>query len=248
MIKNNKGTILVVAVTAMIVMIIIGFVCLQMYMNQSILDTYDVTKKRLFYSAEGIVEILRGYINITVPDSLNDVTTPPPAAMGSWGGFLYAKTLNSTAIWNIRTDSAAGDSKLAGLKQLLDPNIFDGTMHPGIKITELYVKRIKDTSDTDIANLITTGCLYNPPDGSNRLPHFRDGRHNRNATDPAAIYRSYEIVVKAEATHNTALIGGSASNNIMSLKLHYYFFTEFDGSDPAIIRHRPRFVGWRIEN
>lgn len=239
MIKNNKGTILVVAVTAMLVMIIIGFVCLQMYMNQSLLDTYDVTKKRLFYSAEGIIEILRGYINKSVPD---DDITPS----GSRGGFLYNKTNNASKTWNIRTDSAAGDTKLAGLKQLLDANTFDGTMHPPVRITELYVKRIINNSDTDIAGLISTGCLYNPL-GSNNLQHFRDGRHDKGAavTDGTADFRSYEIVAKAVSSHRTAL----SSNSEISVTLHYYFFTTFSGPPSAsVTRHKPRFVGWRIEN
>ena len=64
MIINKKGTILPVTVIAMTIMMIIGLISLKMFQLRNILMTEDILKLRLFYSAEGCVEIMRAGIDI----------------------------------------------------------------------------------------------------------------------------------------------------------------------------------------
>lgn len=62
MIKNNNGAILIVTVISMFILTIIGFVSLEMFVSQNELVATDVAKVRTFYAADGVVEMLRGYI------------------------------------------------------------------------------------------------------------------------------------------------------------------------------------------
>ena len=233
MIKNNKGTILVVAITAMIIMIIIGYVCLQMYMNQSIIDTYDATKKRLFYSAEGAIEIFRGYININRSHIANDT------AAGGYG-YLYSHAIvNNSGNGSGITSSNAWTPLPSGV---LNP--FDATMHPSIIVTvglrRLTVLGAAVGQNPELRKLLNAGAFG------------AKGNTFRSAITTGGVAsddRAYEIIARATATHNTALIGRSSSNNTMTLTLHYYFYTHHQGSDAAgNNQHVPIFVGWRIEN
>jgi hypothetical protein len=228
MIKNNKGTILVVAVTAMVVMIIIGFVCLQMYMNQSILDTYDVTKKRLFYSAEGAIEIFRGYINVHRGAIANDVAY----------GYLYnnSKVNNSGDGSNITSANAWTPLPSGALSP------FDGTMHPPITVT-VGLRRLTELSATKNPELkyLLDGNAFGTAGNTFRTAITAGGLPTSD--------RAYEIIARATATHNTALIGRNSNRNVMSVTLHYYFYTHHQGTDAAANnQHVPTFVGWRIEN
>ena len=64
MIINKKGTILPVTVIAMTIMMIIGLISLKMFQLRNVLMTEEILKLRLFYSAEGCVEIMRAGIDI----------------------------------------------------------------------------------------------------------------------------------------------------------------------------------------
>ncbi|MDD5021272.1 MAG: hypothetical protein PHR82_03925 [Endomicrobiaceae bacterium] len=85
MIKNNNGAILIVTVISMFILTIIGFISLEMFVAQNALVATDVAKVRTFYAADGIVEMMRGYINVTCPDHLtiNYVDAAVPAS-GDW--------------------------------------------------------------------------------------------------------------------------------------------------------------------
>ncbi len=82
MIKNQKGSILVVTVISMFVLTVIGFICLEMFVSQNILVSTDVAKIKTFYAADGVVEMLRGYINEKfIESNVNtfDAAVPPSA-------------------------------------------------------------------------------------------------------------------------------------------------------------------------
>ena len=64
MIINKKGTILPVTVIAMTIMMIIGLISLKMFQLRNVLMTEEILKLRLFYSAEGCVEIMRAGIDV----------------------------------------------------------------------------------------------------------------------------------------------------------------------------------------
>ncbi|GAB1402061.1 hypothetical protein MASR1M68_09720 [Elusimicrobiota bacterium] len=84
MIKNNNGAILIVTVISMFILTIIGMVTLEMFVSQNELVATDVAKVRTFYAADGIVEMMRGQVNIVCPDSttnLLDYAVPPS---GNW--------------------------------------------------------------------------------------------------------------------------------------------------------------------
>ncbi len=82
MIKNKKGSILVITVISMFILTIIGFICLEMFVSQNILIATDVAKIKTFYAADGVVEMLRGYINANYPETGTntfDAAVPPSA-------------------------------------------------------------------------------------------------------------------------------------------------------------------------
>lgn len=256
MIKNNKGTILVVAVTAMVIMIIIGYVCLQMYMNQGILDTYDVTKKRLFYSAEGSIEMFKGYLirhTDNEREEYKDIGLP-----GGAKGFIFnnAKVNNSEKSDNDSFSAANSWNPLAS--GTLRP--FDGTMHPRIDV-QIGLRRLTALGtganqnpdlNSFINSIIATSAshFYSTP-APNLKERFVGTNRFRSAIGNftgAGEKKAYEIIAKATTNHRTAL----SNNTAISCVIHYYFYTTpehkmIDGID-KIIAHNITFVGWRIEN
>jgi hypothetical protein len=85
MIKRNNGAILLVVVISMFILTIIGFICIEMFAAQNILAMTDMAKIRTFYAADGVVEMMRGYIAKnyleTTADTLN-LLVPYPS--GDW--------------------------------------------------------------------------------------------------------------------------------------------------------------------
>ena len=256
MIKNNKGTILVVAVTAMVIMIIIGYVCLQMYMNQGILDTYDVTKKRLFYSAEGSIEMFKAYLIKNT--NLEKQTYENIGLPGGAKGFIFnnAKVNNSGKSDNDSFSAANSWNPL--VSGTLVP--FDGTMHPRInvqiglrRLTALGVGANQNPELNSFLNSISAAPashFYSTP-APNLKERFVGPNRFRQAIGNftgAGDRKAYEIVAKATTNHRTAL----SNNTAISCVIHYYFYTTPEyktiGGVDKIIAHNITFVGWRIEN
>lgn len=85
MIKKNNGAILIVTVISMFILTIIGFVSLEMFVSQNELVATDVAKVRTFYAADGVVEMLRGYIGKTyLETTTNSLDASVPAAPTPW--------------------------------------------------------------------------------------------------------------------------------------------------------------------
>ena len=84
MIKNNNGSILIVTVISMFILTIIGYISLEMFIAQNQLVATDVAKVRTFYAADGVVEMMRGYINISCPDDAANLLDAAVPASGIW--------------------------------------------------------------------------------------------------------------------------------------------------------------------
>lgn len=69
MIINNKGSILPITVISMVIMLIMGLVSLRMFQLRNVLIAEDLLRLRLFYSAEGCVEIMRESIDILMKEN-----------------------------------------------------------------------------------------------------------------------------------------------------------------------------------
>lgn len=219
MLKNNKGTILVVAVVATSIMIIIGFVCLKIYSNQSMLDTKDVLNQRLYYSAIGSVEAMKGFISEKVAENIQS-RNGKPKLQGDFisenvndGGFLFNKT-------------HSGPYKPFEGDLFGDSNIFDASMHPAIT-THVSVT---------LLNRAVGGTFYFKKGANSSFPSI--------GTAATSKYKGYVIEAKASASLKTAL--NSVTN--MEVTARYYFYTtrSGDGTVANIRRNTITPVGWRI--
>lgn len=224
MINNKKGTILVVAVTAMIIMILIGLVCMQLYYNQSIIDSYDATKKRTFYSAEAGVEMMKGYILRKIEENKaahSSGAVTGDVSAGSEGhkkGFLVDKMPNVGSTWS---PFAAG-KEFPALKEN-----FDATMHPAI-VTSVYVKRLGSTDVTSLGKFYYKGVETSFGTVGNAANSDR---------------KAYVIISEAKAAgYKTALNTGAIVTTIK-----YYFYTNHAGTGAGPFSHDPITIGWRID-
>ena len=242
MLTNKKGTVLVVAVTAMMIMIIIGAVCLQIYMNQSLIDTYDQIRMRTFYSAEGAIELMRGYIDKQVEANLVTSGDTRGDCMYNNRGFLAYVTrftgygYNKTTEWEPFKENTSSPYAIPLLK-----DNFDGIIYPGIK-ARVYLRRITygDLNDIYVDRMIRfkdatgagiDGQIFNPVIVS-------------EAMDNGTEYRGYEIVAIASTTYKTSI-----SVTKVETTLRYYFYTRrisHDlGAGVTSFENRINWVGWR---
>lgn len=117
MINNNKGTILVITIVSMMILTIIGYITLQMVSSQNVVDTYDQTKVRVDYAAEGIVERAKGYINFVVDKNKVPISSATVQAgytiYGDVGdnptgsGYLYSRVASATdGKWELLNDGS----------------------------------------------------------------------------------------------------------------------------------------------
>jgi len=118
-------------------MIIIGMVCLQMFTAQNILNTFDETKKRTLYAAEGMTEAFRGYVESETAANLK-------ADGDSWNstdGFLYMNV------------SAAPGGKWSPFTMGTN---YDTYMYPDIKASA-YIEEITSFAGEDNGTQIHSG-------------------------------------------------------------------------------------------
>ncbi len=113
-ILNNKGSILPVTVTAMVVIMVAGLACLKMFSVQNTLNNYDRVKVRLNYAAMGAVEICRAAISSA--ENTNDYTAGTNDANNSG----YYNNYDATGYPNIgyyvtKRASSASDLSNCGL-------------------------------------------------------------------------------------------------------------------------------------
>ena len=246
MLTDKKGTVLVVAVTAMMIMIIIGLVCLQIYTNQSLLDTYDQVRQRTFYSAEAGIEMMRGYIDKKVEENLvpvGGVAVNVGDAMYGCRGFLAYVTrihgvslinFDNTTVWEPFKEGTTSPYPNAYLKE-----VFDGTMHPKVDI-EVTLHRLNASNYVDVHDDRHVYFKY----GGAPIDDKIFFAYPSEAFDINAEYRGYEIRSVATAVHNTTM-----GSNTIKTTLRYYFYTKRIPQDlgEGVTRFENRifWVGWR---
>ena len=218
MIKNNKGAILVVTIVSMMILTIIGYVTLQMVSNQNVMDTYDQTKIRVDYAAEGIVERARGYIDyITMKKS-----TSTPASDGDIGA--AARGYLSSVV-----DSSAGQKWLLletaeDIDCVKKAHEYDSSMYPHIRAGDIYCEHVDGTHDgIDCPNLETV---------------LDDGTK--------VIVRSYRIIANAYAKVNVA--GGSdITSTVAYYFCSKHKITSEDIEGITVEHHETSYhsLGWR---
>lgn len=215
--KNNKGTILLVSVTAMVIMMIIGFVCLQMYINQNIFDTLDATNKRTYYAAEGAIEIMRGYIDKHIPDNDN--------ALGGKGYIASVAQKNNSGIIDATNKGWCPSEIMTFLS--------DNDVHPHITV-EVYLRRLTLQTATHVKNLIDSNLL--PIDFSNAC----------NDSDIPSNNRAYEIIAKATASYKSVLISKNIITTVHCY-FYTKYDVENEGTPSEKIKHKPKIVIWRVD-
>ncbi len=229
MLSNKKGTVLVIAVAAMMIMGIIGFICLQVYTNQNMLDTYDQIRKRTFYSAEGAVEMMRGYLQKKI-----DATTVNPM---DGDVYLYDKTNGKN--WAPFTDTfedyeifktVYGDvfHKEDGTLFLKKTEFFDRTIHPGIKVI-VFVHRVRWLTDYN---------LYHDDLGG-YWPAEAGPMGNYVSLVPSKYNGLYVIVASAFAEHKSTM-----GVNTVRTTLRFYFYTKYKSMSE---KNEIKWVAWRID-
>lgn len=240
MLRNKKGTVLVVAIVAIMIMIIIGMICLQMYANQNIIDTYDQARIRTFYTAEGAIEMMRGYINKKLAETRDPVK-------GDISNFLVKVTpfvtgTKKTTDWYPFIRKNPANYQVPVLVDSDNGNIdipFDGTMYPPIYVSvtlhRLYKKSSSDSDKNRISSLLLSDIT---PD-----KFYASKADPANAYDDPDYSPAYEIVAIASTTHRTSL-----SSAVISTTLRYYFWTKYTNTgtvDNPCIVYEKKFVGWR---
>lgn len=233
---NKKGAVLVVAITAMVIMIVIGAVCLQIYTNQSLMDSYDQIKMRTFYSAEGALEMMRGYIVRMTENNLTNTGSERGDSMYGGRGFLasvtkYNNKTGKPTVWEPFKDAAGSTKLLKGS--------FDGTMYPGIA-AEVSVRRL---TSADKTTLINNKIRFKPaPAAENQIYAVMSSE-----TQDINNFRGYEIYATAYTTHKTTM-----GSNVIRTTLRYYFFTErksvtygSGSTEYKVFTNDIKWVGWR---
>jgi hypothetical protein len=145
--KNDKGAILVVTIVSMMVLTIIGYVVMQMFSMQNVLDTYDQTKIRVDLAAEGIVERARGYLTYIVKekedrnykhDHLLSVNKRVGDNYGAHHeeGYLYEKVRTASKWYLLRDDELKLPQNVA----------FDGRMYPPV-FASVYCEFVNSSAE-----------------------------------------------------------------------------------------------------
>lgn len=231
MINNNKGAILLITVVSMMILTIIGYITLQMVSSQGVMDTYDQTKIRVDYAAEGMVERARGYIEYLVVQK--STPTPNPSSYGDVGfsgkGLLYSMVDGSADNkWFLLENAEGVDSVKRG-------HVFDNSMYPNIYAGDIYCELVTGEEDgfvfgTDVNSdqqLKSKVFILNPTENPN--------------------CQTYRIVAVASATVNVA--GGT----VIASTVTYYFNCRHyvdKNADGTIENHITRrySMGWRKQS
>ncbi|MBQ3834667.1 MAG: pilus assembly PilX N-terminal domain-containing protein, partial [Elusimicrobia bacterium] len=149
--KNDKGAILVVTIVSMMVLTIIGYVVMQMFSMQNVLDTYDQTKIRVDLAAEGIVERARGYLTYIVKEKEDrNYKHDHLVSVGKFigdnhgsnhkNGYLYEKLNGQSGAKKQKKWYLLKDDEL----KLPENVAFDGRMYPPV-FASVYCQFVEDT-------------------------------------------------------------------------------------------------------
>lgn len=207
MIRNNKGAILVVTIVSMMILTIIGYVTLQMVSNQNVMDTYNQTKIRVDYAAEGIVEKARGYIDYYTNKHYVDedhTASIPGSDDVFWGDVGRGSSIGNGMLYSIMYEDLHGDDKWFVFKNTQDDasgvlstenTLFDNSVYPNV-FADVYCE-IVDISTEGFTNI-------------------------NNTVDPTdnGIIRSYRLVGIASATVS------AANGSVIVSTATCYFYTK----------------------
>lgn len=228
MITNKKGTILPITVIAMVIMMIIGLISLKMFQVRNTLMTEDILKLRLFYSAEGCVEIMRAGIDK-----------------------LFGENKDSSGYSSNKSGYLAGIFPVNTKKYILEGEKFS-VFSSNKCFEELYENGYK--SSPRILCRVYCECLGNAgslwgSSGERVVPHYRKNGITfpdlTNALNPDFDeYYYYRIVAESSATYKSFL-----GTKLMVSTVTYYFYTklitERDTSGNEKYKHEIYFAGWR---
>lgn len=220
MIINKKGTILPVTVIAMTIMMIIGLISLKMFQLRNVLMAEDILKLRLFYSAEGCVEIMRAGIDILMKKN-----TDSEGYSTNRDGYLVSVFPIGEKKYILEGDKFSifsGNNKY--FEELFDnayksyPRVYCRVYCENLGVCdEFFRERIQNFAGIKIPDL--------PPDA---------------APDT---YNCYRIVAQSSATFNS-----SFGTRTMSSTVVYYFYTKLIKEGSGVnerFKHRIYFAGWR---
>jgi hypothetical protein len=237
LIKNNKGTILVVAVVCMSIMIIIGFVCLKIYSSQSILDTRDVVKQRLYYNAIGGIEVMKGYLAAKVAEDIRSHENREYADY--WGD--TGNTGNSDNNGHRGIVSKLVNNSGNNYQPLSATLLRDNTMYPHINVTV----KVTCINSAPTGRFYVDSALRNYPSTIGGVSAF--GGLTSDVT-----CRSYciESEAKINGSFTSAL---STGGTIKSVIMQFYFYTQktetsvtgVHGEAHTFVRHHIHSVGLR---
>lgn len=174
MILKIKGSILPVTVVAMLIMTIIGFICIQMFMLQNMLNTVDQARVRTFYAAEGAIEMLRGYISLNYPETNNNFSSvvmpwqPINIYINSSGNY-YDQTIYPGVYARVVCNRLASASAVPGLPIVTEEygKTYNYYAITGISSTTVNMKVVAST---------VAYYFYTVYDGTNNVKHFRGWR------------------------------------------------------------------------
>lgn len=238
MLNNSKGTVLVVAVVSMMIMMIIALVCLQIYTNQGIIDTYDQIKMRTFYSAEGAVEIMRAHIDKQMELNRSEYGDHIITNSRTFLATVTPCTTKEGAIvstdWEPFSKQAYYDRHVIYSDPVLE-NDFDGTMYPGVKAV-VYLHRLVSSDFNRVNTLLAVPIS---------IDYFTSNLDHEQNIGTFPKKKAYEIVATATANFKTTL----GINNVVSTTVRYYFKTETTltpGTTPLYSTTK-KCVGWRID-
>lgn len=204
MIKNNKGAILVITIVSMMILTIIGYITLQMVSSQGVMDTYEQTKVRVDYAAEGIVERAKGYIEFVVNRNLVTEAEADAIADSVFGdlgkdaaskvfGYLFYRVTQAGGSWDL-FNSEVVDDDLAAYGGRVSPNepfdnafprVFASVKCEFVPATENGIPVINNPPDVQIYKIVGTArAVVDTADGSEIAStvtcYFRTNRASNN--------------------------------------------------------------------
>ena len=224
MIINKKGTILPVTVIAMTIMMIMGLISLKMFQLRNVLMTEDILKLRLFYSAEGCVEIMRAGIDILMKQN-----TDSEGYSTNRDGYLVSVFPIGAKKYILEGDKF---SIFSGNNKYFE-ELFDNAYKSYPRIfCRVYCENLGNVDE----------------DSREKIKNFSGITFPELSPDADTdTYNCYRIVAESSATFNS-----SFGTRTMSSTVVYYFYTKLikysgqeDGGASEKFKHDIYFAGYR---
>jgi hypothetical protein len=230
MIKNNKGTILLITIVSMMILTIIGYITLRMVSSQGVMDTYAQTKVRVDYAAEGIVERAKGYIAYVVDKNfIPSGTVVTDGILGDKGdnpgyGTLFSKVQAAGGSWDLFNAEIIDD----------DLSEYGGRVNPNDPFDDMF-PRVFASVKCEFVNILDPEAI---DDGITDIHNFEQEVISGDPTPE----QTYRIVGIARAT-----VSAADGSEIVSI-VKCYFNTErvdSDSSTNANYTNVRTIIGWR---